>query len=131
MSVAVFNAIMSGSSEKYYLLAVVADIRAIRGFVSALDLTGYISDLKTRYATERALLNISEAVRNLEKHGRSTDPRFSLSSISTDIEWAKIKGIGNVLRHDYETVSPERVWAVIENHLDDLERACWRALQQT
>lgn len=37
--------------------------------------------------------------------------------------------IGNVMRHDYETVTSSRVWGVIADHLDDLERACVAALE--
>ena len=118
----------SGFSRRHYLNAIVAEIGNIRAFVRDLDLEAYSNDLKTQYATERALLNVSEAVRNLERQGRRTDPDFSLPSLSPDIEWQKIKGIGNVLRHDYETVVSSRVWAVVTEHLDRLERACQSAL---
>lgn len=120
---------MSGFSEVHYLNAIIAEIRAVRSFVSGMGFDDCAADLKTRYATERAILNISEAVRNLERHGRHDNPDFSLASVSTEIEWAKIKGIGNVMRHDYENVSASRVWGVVAGHLDGLEQACLRALR--
>jgi uncharacterized protein with HEPN domain len=119
---------MSESSKTYYLKAIVADVRNIRAFVTGYDFETYAGDLKAQYAVERAILNISEAVRNLEKHGRRANPEFELSSISLDIEWAKIKGIGNIMRHDYENVTNGRIWAVITDHLDRLEQACLKAL---
>ncbi len=119
---------MSESSRDYYLKAILAEIGNIRSFVAGYDFGAYAKDLKAQYATERAILNMSEAVRNLEKHSRRSNPDFNLSSISHDIEWANIKGIGNVMRHDYENVSSSKVWAVVANHLDSLERACRDAL---
>lgn len=119
---------MSESFKKHYLEAIINEIRNIRAFVAGYDFNDYADDLKTQYATERAVLNISEAVRNFEKHGRRVDPDFQLKSITTDIEWNKIKGIGNVMRHDYENVTNSRVWAVISDHLDGLEKACTAAL---
>lgn len=115
---------MSEFSKDYYLNVIIADIRAIQSFVAGMTFDDYADDLKTQYATERAILNISEAVRNFEKHGKQADPEFSLKSVSQDIEWANIKGIGNVMRHDYENVTASRVWRVITDHLGALERAC-------
>lgn len=120
---------MSEFFKDHYLNAIVADIRAIKSFVVGMGFDDYADDLKTQYATERAILNISEAVRNFEKHGKRADPDFTLNSVSDDIEWAKIKGIGNVMRHDYENVTSSRVWGVIADHLDGLERACISALE--
>lgn len=119
---------MSEFSKTHYLNAILIEIRNIRSFVAGYDFDDYADDLKTQYATERAILNISEAVRNFEKHGLRVDAAFRLEDISNDIEWAKIKGIGNVMRHDYENVTNSRVWAVIADHFDALEKACVEAL---
>jgi len=40
-----------------------------------------------------------------------------------DIPWAKIAGIGNILRHEYRSVSTDAIWAVVRSHLADLARA--------
>lgn len=128
MCAANLRASMSGFSKDYYLNAIIFEIRNVRSFVDGLGFDDYADDIKTQYATERAILNISEAVRNFEKHGQRENPDFALNSIAADIEWAKIKGIGNVMRHDYENVTASRVWRVITDHLDALEKACAEAL---
>ena len=120
---------MSEFSNDHYLNSILADVRNIKVFVTGLDFDAYASDLKTQYACERAILNISEAVRNFEKHGKRIDGNFELSMVSKDIEWAKIKGIGNVMRHDYENVTNSLVWQVTVSHLDHLEQACLKALR--
>lgn len=58
---------MSESSDAHYLSAIIAEIANIRIFVVDHTSASYAEDVKTRYATERAIQNISEAIRNLEK----------------------------------------------------------------
>ena len=41
---------------------------------------------------------------------------------------AKIRGIGNVLRHDYREVAPDIIWNVVEKDLVPLEVALRRML---
>lgn len=33
------------------------------------------------------------------------------------IPWAEIRGIGNRLRHEYDTVDPVRIWRVVHRDL--------------
>ena len=40
-----------------------------------------------------------------------------------DIPWAKIAGIGNILRHEYRSVSTDAIWEAIGDPLADLKRA--------
>jgi uncharacterized protein with HEPN domain len=41
-----------------------------------------------------------------------------------DIPWSKVAGIGNVLRHNYETIAAPIMWALARHDLSALERAC-------
>jgi uncharacterized protein with HEPN domain len=67
-----------------------------------------------RLAVERAIEIISEAARRLPADLLARHP---------EIEWHKVKAIGNVLRHEYHRVSARVVWDVIQYELDALERA--------
>jgi len=40
------------------------------------------------------------------------------------IDWAAIAAAGNIYRHEYDVVSPRRIWQTIQHGLDDLERVC-------
>lgn len=63
-------------------------------------------------ATERLLLNISEATRRIPETEKSKTP---------SVPWDEIAGIGNILRHDYDDVNIEIVQKIIsEGHLDQL-----------
>ena len=66
-----------------------------------------------RLATERAIEIISEAVRHLPEELYERHP---------DIAWAKIKAIGNVLRHEYHRIAPKIIWDAAQYELDSLER---------
>ena len=65
-----------------------------------------------RLATERAIEIISEAVRHLPVDLMASHP---------DIEWNKIKAIGNILRHEYHRIAPKMVWDAVQFELEGLE----------
>ena len=44
------------------------------------------------------------------------------------IPWKTVAGIGNILRHDYETIAAPVLWTLIQNDLPDLEQACRQEL---
>jgi len=58
------------------------------------------------------IVNIGESVGRIEKE--------FLDSYS-DIEWIKIKGLRNIVAHDYFGVDPEEIWQIIKNKLPDLK----------
>lgn len=91
-------------------------VRAIRSFLDGVDdLEGYLRELKTRYAVERALLIISEAAVRLGEDG----PR-----LCPGLPWRDIRGLGNHIRHGYDSLRHPVVWDVLRNHLPALEDAC-------
>ncbi len=77
-------------------------------------------DLKTRSAVERQLQNMTEAAFRLEE---------AAGRFSPEIDWQGIRGLGNFLRHEYDKVSDEIVWDVMQHRLPELEGgALWAAL---
>ena len=47
-----------------------------------------------------------------------------LKSRQPEIPWAKVAGIGNVLRHEYEGVAPPVTWKLAQDDLTLLEQVC-------
>jgi uncharacterized protein with HEPN domain len=45
-----------------------------------------------------------------------------------DIPWKQIRGIGNILRHEYHKASEVIVWAVVADHLPRLRVAVERMI---
>jgi Protein of unknown function DUF86 len=61
----------------------------------------------------------SEAARHLPE---------DLAALAPEIPWKEIRGIGNILRHEYHKTSDAIVWAVVMDHLPPLEAATKRLL---
>jgi uncharacterized protein with HEPN domain len=68
---------------------------------------------------ERAVQIISEAVRALPNE---------LTAQYPEVEWTKVAGIGNILRHEYERVDPAIMWDIATVQLPKLEIVVRRML---
>ena len=66
-------------------------------------------------AVERCLARISEAAIRLGTEAQELCPT---------IPWHDIRGIGNRLRHSYETIVPARIWFTVSHDLVPLRDAC-------
>jgi uncharacterized protein with HEPN domain len=72
-------------------------------------------------AVEHGFLIISEAARTLPT---------AMTEAHPEVDWSAIRGFGNVLRHDYQQITPERLWATMRDYLPGLQRAIM-ALRQS
>jgi uncharacterized protein with HEPN domain len=50
--------------------------------------------------------------------------KSSLKSRHPNIPWTKVAGIGNVLRHSYESISAPIMWKLVREDLPSLEKIC-------
>jgi uncharacterized protein with HEPN domain len=48
----------------------------------------------------------------------------ALKARHSEIPWSKVAGIGNVLRHDYESIAAPIMWKLAQDDLPLLERVC-------
>ena len=90
------------------------NIMRAREFVGSMDAEAFARDLRTFYATVRALEIISEASRHLPVEMKSRHPR---------VDWIAVRDAGNVYRHGYEVVTEERIWDTVTGQLSALEEA--------
>ena len=91
----------------------------IERFTLGMDLETFRADPKTVAAVERKLLLISEAATRL---GDQAD------ILCPGPPWRNIRGIGNWLRHQYDSVDLETIWRTIADDLPGLHVAVKRAL---
>jgi uncharacterized protein with HEPN domain len=73
------------------------------------------SDWQRQWLVERGVEIVSEA------SGRLTD---ELIVRHPEIPWQKVAGIGNVLRHDYESIAAPVMWKLAQADLPALEKVC-------
>jgi uncharacterized protein with HEPN domain len=85
-----------------------------------MDLQGFAGNEQSLFAVKYALLTISEAAAKLGDVAAELCP---------DIPWREIRGLGNRLRHDYDSIDVVRIWLLIERDLPPLKAACGNALR--
>jgi uncharacterized protein with HEPN domain len=78
------------------------------------SLDDFEASWQLRWLVQRAIEIISEASRAIPDELASTRP---------EIPWRKVRGIGNVLRHDYEGLSDRVIWNVVVDELPRLKVA--------
>jgi uncharacterized protein with HEPN domain len=106
---------MAGRSPFLRLTDIVEAIELIRNEMAGVTIEEFERDKRKRWAIERGIEIISEASRHLPNELKARHPH---------IPWAKVAGIGNVLRHEYEHVAHDVLWRVSFDDLVPLEKVC-------
>jgi uncharacterized protein with HEPN domain len=100
---------------------ILENIARIDRFVEGFDEQAFYNDEKTVFSVNYALLAISEAARRLGDQAETLCP---------GIPWTDIRGLGNWLRHGYDSIRPETIWATLQNDLRPLQLAAHLALNR-
>ena len=91
---------------------ILENVLRIEQFTAGLDSSTFARDLRTSYAVERCLERISEAAKKLGTAAEDLCP---------GVPWAKLRGLGNLLRHEYDAVDVQRVWLMVTDDLGSLK----------
>jgi uncharacterized protein with HEPN domain len=92
-------------------------LEAIDGIQSALigkSFEAYQKDWLLRLGTQRGIEIISEASRRLPDEAKA---------VRADIPWQRVSAIGNVLRHEYDSLADKVLWGVMIDELPVLKAA--------
>ena len=89
-------------------------IDRIQEVTQGKTLEQFAANWQLRWLVQRAIEIISEASRTLSTELTDAEP---------GIPWASVRGIGNVMRHDYDSLSDPIVWRVVTDELPKLKRA--------
>jgi len=87
----------------------------IRSEMADVTLEAFEPDRRKIWLVERGIEIISEASRRLTDELKARHP---------EIPWAKVAGIGNVLRHNYEDIAAPLLWKLVQQDLPPLEKVC-------
>ena len=93
---------------------IVTNIDRVRAHLTGMKPEAELDD-KTRDAVERCLERISEATKKLGAMIEERQPQVS---------WRGIRGLGNVLRHEYDAVDDSTIARIVEQNLGPLRQAC-------
>lgn len=100
---------------------IVNNVDVIGRYTAGMSCEQFFGDEKTRDATLHCLLRISEAARKLGKTAEELVP---------SLPWRSIRDLGNWLRHQYDALDREQIWAVISEDLTPLREACEDAIRR-
>jgi uncharacterized protein with HEPN domain len=110
---------MSSDSAARCLGDMLRNIERVRRHTKGMTAKQFLADDKTQDAVERCLQRISEAARRMGDALDATHP---------ELELAKLRQFGSVLRHDYGSVDADLIWTAVTRRLPLLEAACRREL---
>lgn len=96
-----------------YIDDILSAIRRIETYTKELTRAEFGRDELRQDAVIRCLEIVSEASRRVPD---------AFKAEYGEIPWAKIAGIGNILRHEYQSVSMDAIWDVTRTHLPELRR---------
>lgn len=94
-----------------YVLDILIAARHVQEYVSGMDRPSFDQDIKTQDAVIRRIEIIGEATRRLSPEFRTAHP---------DIPWQDMAGMRSRLIHDYDEVSLNLVWDVIQHDIPAL-----------
>ncbi len=94
---------------------IIEAIERIHSVIGKQSLEEFEASWEHQWLVERGVLIISEASRHLSAELKLRHP---------EIPWAKVAGIGSVLRHDYERIAPDVIWKLATVDLPILDAVC-------
>src|SRR3954447_18585307 len=97
------------------LTDIIEAIERINRVLAGVPLEVFEDDWQRQWLVERGVEIISEASRHLPDDLKARNPQ---------IPWQKVAGIGNILRHDYESIAAPVLWKLLQADLPTLEKAC-------
>jgi uncharacterized protein with HEPN domain len=104
--------------DRLYLVHIIESIGRIRRY-TVDGREAFLVDEKTQDAVVRNLQTLGESTQRLASTTRARYP---------EIDWRRIRQFRNIVVHEYRTLKYERIWAIVEDYLDPLERAVPDAL---
>jgi uncharacterized protein with HEPN domain len=95
------------------LTDIIEAIERIHAVLGHMPLDVFETDWQRQWLVERGVEIISEASRHLTNELKARHP---------EIPWQKVAGIGNVLRHNYESIAAPVIWKLVQADLQFLEK---------
>jgi uncharacterized protein with HEPN domain len=96
------------------LTDILATIEKIENSTSGKQFSEFQADWLLQRGIERAVEIISEASRKIPPEMQAAHP---------EIPWRDVATIGNLLRHEYHSISSKIIWAVVQEDLPVLKIA--------
>lgn len=90
-------------------------------YVGVASAAQFAKDRKSALAVERCLQCVTEAIIQIGEE--------DFSVVAPTAELDRIRGMGNMLRHEYRRIDPSIIYQTVIDDLPPLRAACQRALE--
>ncbi|WP_279356055.1 DUF86 domain-containing protein [Methylobacterium indicum] len=105
---------MAPREFRHALDDMLAAIDGILGATVGKSLADHTGDWLLKHGVQRGIEIVSEASRAVPD---------DIQMLRPDVPWRKIRGIGNVLRHEYHSPSARIIWGIVVDELPPLREA--------
>ncbi len=106
---------MSSDRLHFHLDEIDLAASRVESFIQGMDEAAFSSDERTQMAVMMGLALIGEAVAKIDKYR----PEFLREH--PEIPWTKIKGMRNLIVHDYFRTELKVVWKTVTESIPDLQ----------
>lgn len=107
---------MYSERDRRRLRDIVDNVDRIGDYMGGMDFEAFAADAKTVDAVERCLQRITEAVIHI---GPDT-----MLTIAPELPVEAVRGLGNILRHEYDRIDLPTIYATVTDRLPGLREAC-------
>jgi uncharacterized protein with HEPN domain len=115
------SAFSDDEQARGWISDIVENSDRIAHYLSGLDFERFVADGMARDAVERCIERIAEAAVRLGLQ--------RLARIAPETALHEVRGLGNVLRHEYDRVNARLIWKTAMDDLPPLRAACAAALE--
>jgi uncharacterized protein with HEPN domain len=91
---------------------ILAAVRAIAGYTDGMTFDQFVGDARTMDAVVRNLMTMGESIRWIPEPILDAHP---------DVPWRTLRGMRNVVVHEYFGVDPSILWETVRGDLPPLE----------
>lgn len=116
---------MSSDDERAqdWIEHIVENCDRVASYLEGMSFADFAADMKARDAVERCIERVTEASVRLGPE--------RLARIAPDVPLNEVRGLGNILRHEYDRVNAKLIWDTAKDDLPALRAACMVALRRT
>ncbi len=112
---------MPSKNAAFRFQNIIEEIDFVMEATAEMDFEEFTQNQTIRRAVERSYSIISEAAAKLGDDAETLAP---------GVPWPDIRGLGNVIRHEYGDIDYESLWEIRDNDLAPLRSSCEKALEQ-